>query len=161
MAAPPRRTAVLSTALSYPVSQLSVYKMKAVQREAGRDTAAFSAPLASWLQRMGALPASQSGLHEGWVGLMELTAEKHTGTAACTSDTNLKSPATIRWGRPGRSRRRGVGPKGCQGSVEMLASVTRERAGLVCNGRGSEQEQGSLGAGGCWLATVVFREVGS
>lgn len=70
------------------VSQLSVYKTEAVQREAGRDAAAFSAPLASWLQRVGALPASQSGLHEGWVGpggchgLVELTAGKHTGTAA-------------------------------------------------------------------------------
>ena len=61
-----------------------------------------------------------------------------------------------RWGRPGRSRRRGVGPKGCQGSVEMLASVTRERVGLVCNGRGSEQEQGSLGAGGCWPNRLTF-----
>ena len=150
---PPRRKAVLSTALSYPVSQLSVYKTKAVQREAGRDAAAFSAPLASWLQHVGALPASQSGLHEGWVGpggchgLMELTAEKHTGTAACTSDTNLKSPATIRWGRPGRSHRRGVGCKGCQGSVGMLASMTCEHAGLVCNGRASEQERGSPGQG--------------
>ena len=89
MPAPPLpEDAVLSTALSHPVSQLSVYKTEAVQREAGRDAAAFSAPLASWLQRVGALPASQSGLHEGWVGpggchgLVELTAGKHTGTAA-------------------------------------------------------------------------------
>lgn len=57
-------------------------------------------------------------------------------------------PATTRWGRPGRSRCRGVGRKGCQRSVGMLASMTHEHAGLTCNGRGSEQEQGWPGCGG-------------
>lgn len=38
----------------------------------------------------------------------------------------------------------------------MLASVTREHAGLVCNGRGSEQERGSPGAGGCWPNRLTF-----
>lgn len=56
--------------------------------------------------------------------------------------------AATRWGRPGRSRRRGIGHKGCQGSVGMLASMTHEHAGLMCNGRGSEQEQGWPGCGG-------------